>query len=373
MRDEKGRIASESERTILDIIHRNPGISRSALTGHTDWKQQSVHRIVDSLVARHLVSASRGTIKGPGQPSPSLTLNRNGGYAFGVSLNSDAIRLALVNLGCEIVETVFVETDPTSRDAAILDIASTAARLARRHGVDHDQIVGIGFAITGYRLNAPDIFKSVAPLHEWTGRPLSKLLIKGLGYPIWIENNANAGAIAETLVGAGRDHRSFCYLSFNYGFGGGLVVNGQPLSGAHNNAGELSSLYMAHELSSRPALGELLKRIQAKGSKISSIRELSEHFDPEIPGVREWVREVKPLLELAVRALSATFDPSAVVFGGEAPAGLQELLIEACNPFESLQDAEVMPARPDLLKSSIEGDPATYGAALLPIKQNILL
>ena len=355
MRDEKGQIATESERSILDIIYRNPGISRSALTRHTDLTQQQVHRLVDSLVARDLLKRGRGPVKGPGQPSPKLTLNHDGGYAFGISLNTDAIRLTLINLGCQPIDSVFVETNPTSRDQAIKDIRLDAKRLMRKNDIGTDQVIGFGLAITGYRLDSLDVYKSVEPLHEWSGIPLLPILESTLGYPVWIENNANAGAIAESLVGAGQVHHCFCYLSFNYGFGGGIIVNGELLAGAHGNAGEFSSIFRADQISSRPALGELIKRIEAGGGDVGSIRALNERFDRNLPGLEDWITEVTPLLELTIRAVSAIADPSAIVFGGEAPPELQQMLIEACDPFRSRQDEAYMPAQPVLLQSSVEG------------------
>ncbi|MEP3276873.1 MAG: ROK family transcriptional regulator [Stappiaceae bacterium] len=373
MRDEKGRVATENERTILDIIHRNPGISRSSLTNHTDWKQQSVNRLVHSLISRELVQVGEASITGPGQPSPKLTVNHEAGYAFGISLNTDAIRLSLVNLGCEELECVFVETDPSDRGKALKAIRRAADDLSIKYRIGRDNVLGFGFAITGFRLSAPDMFSTPPPLREWSEMPLLQPLMESLGFPVWIENNATAGAIAESLVGAGRNHSSFSYLSFNFGFGSGIIIDGKPLTGTHNNAGEIGFLFKTNEKTSRPALGELLKRLNARGNNVSSIRELNQRFDPDWPGVREWVEEVTPSLNLAIRALSATTDPSAIVFGGEAPVALQDILIAAADPFPAVEPSVSEPVRPVLLNSSIEGDAATFGAALLPIKQSVLL
>ncbi|MEP1208390.1 MAG: ROK family transcriptional regulator [Rhizobiaceae bacterium] len=373
MRDEKGRVASASERQILDIIHRSPGISRSALTKHTRYKQQSVHRMVDSLAARKLLQIGEPTISGRGKPSPALTVNPRGGFAIGISVNTDAIRLSVVNLGCELIDWEFVETDPTRRDLAIQDIVSAASSFTKKLGIDTGHIIGYGVAITGFRMGRQDVFMPPLPLKQWSEAALAPLFTEAFGHSVWIENNANAGAIAESLVGAGRQHSTFCYLSFNYGFGGGMIVDGEPLVGAHGNAGELGTMFRPDQRTSRPALEELIKRIRAAGGDVESIRALIQQFHPDLPGVRAWVEEVMPMLELTIRAISATMDPSAIVFGGEAPPQLQQMLIDHCKPFEAVLSGREKPARPVLLKSAISGDPATFGAALLPIKQSVLL
>lgn len=375
MRDRQGRIATENERLVLDIVHRNPEISRSILTKHTGLTQQSVHRIVDSLISKNLLKADRETKSGPGQPSLTLTLIDDAAFAFGVSLNTDTIQLSLVNLSCtQIIDTYVEPTNLNNRDIVIKGIKSSMERLAEEHSVPTNKIVGVGFAITGYRLGAPDKFHTSSQLSEWANIPLLPELTGHLHDHVWVENNANANAIAETLVGAGRTHASFSYLSFNYGFGGGIIIDGRPLTGAHMNAGELGTILTPDQMTSRPALGELLIRLKNHGININSIRELAEKFDPNMPGVREWVDEVTPHLNLTIRALSAITDPSAIVFGGEAPPALRDMLINASsNPFGDHDPTVRSPSRPSLIKSDIDGDAASFGAALLPIKQQILL
>ena len=131
-------------------------------------------------------------------------------------------------------------------------------------------------------------------------------------------------------------------------------------------------MFADDELPYRPALEGLLKRIALEGGTVSSIRELQAEFDPAWAGVAQWVKDVTPMLERAIRALSAITDPSAIVFGGEAPRLLQDMLIKSCAPFGTQPVDLVQPARPVLLNSQVAGDPATFGAALLPIKQSVL-
>ncbi|MBB3560306.1 putative NBD/HSP70 family sugar kinase [Rhizobium sp. BK512] len=57
-----------------------------------------------------------------------------------------------------------------------------------------------------------------------------------------------------------------------------------------------------------------------------SIPYLRKHFDPKWPGVAEWVEEITPAYNRLVNAIWAIYDPQAIVFGGQVPPGLTQML-----------------------------------------------
>lgn len=71
-----------------------------------------------------------------------------------------------------------------------------------------------------------------------------------------------------------------------------------------------------------------MSQLQQRGVVVEGIRDLRRNFDPEWPGVREWVEEVSPFLNRAIDAMWAVIDPAAIVLGGELPKGLGDLLLE---------------------------------------------
>ena len=373
MRNGNGQIATKNERTILNIIHRNPGVSRSELTHMTEWKQQSVHRLVDGLLVRGLVTVSKSKPTGPGKPSLNLRITDNAGYAVGFLINTDAIEICIVDLGCRQLGKHDVECDPSDREGAIAAMAEALKHHLDTYSIDEEQVVGIGIAITGVRQRTGEQFRPPEPLANWRDVPLVSVFSEVLQFPVWAENNATAGAIAEALVGAGLEHDTFAYLSFNHGFGAGIIVDGMPLKGAHMNAGELGVLFMPDGMQHRPALGELRKRLRARGKNITSIRQMVRDFEADWPSVDDWVAEVTPALNHTLCALWGVMDPSAIVFGGEAPASLQEMLIARAKAFDSPALDVFNRKKPVLLKSCIDGDAACFGAALLPLKNSVFL
>jgi predicted NBD/HSP70 family sugar kinase len=372
MRKPDRSVVSMNERLVLDVVRRHDGISRSAITAHTQLTQQSVHRLVETLTVRGFLEVGQAVINGRGQPSKVITLNPQAVFSLGVSVNTDTIRLSIVDLECREVITETVPADPTDREASLAAIRSATEEVLSRNDIPGDRVLGMGVAVSGYKTPDPGEFVTPVPLEQWSNVPLPERFESVLGMPVWVENNATAGAIGESLVGAGRHHNCFAYLSFNYGFGGGFINDGQAILGGWGNAGELSHAYTAEQQIHRPALGELLQRLSEKGIHLKTIAELNARFDPNWPGVGEWIEEVGPQLNMIIRAISAVLDPTAVIFGGEAPAELRQLLIDACDPPEKDRYGRKR-MLPQFIPSSIPGDPSTFGAAVIPLKDRVLI
>ena len=83
----------------------------------------------------------------------------------------------------------------------------------------------------GLILNVPN-------LPGWVNVPITSILEKRLGAPAWIENDANACAVAEWLRGAGRGARNMVFLTCSTGMGAGLILDGRLYRGARHLAGE---------------------------------------------------------------------------------------------------------------------------------------
>ena len=369
----RARIAlSRHERVILDVVRRRSGIARSALTDHTDVTQQSVHRMVDRLEDQGLVQLKQGVASGRGKPSPGVTLVPEAALGVGLSVNTDAILISLADLACREVVTERVDTDPTDRQRALADISDRLNGLLGERGLPKTRLLGVGFSISGFRTGVPGHVMAPVPLEDWSNRDLGPEVAEALGLPVWLENNATAGAIGEAMVGAGLTHDTFAYLSFNFGFGGGVIHRGVPLRGGFGNAGELGFIFTADQIPHRPALEQLQLRLRDRGVETRSITDLAQRYDPAWPGIDGWVAEVAPTLNLTIRALRAVADPTAIVFGGEAPRDLRAKLIAATESEPSDRPGRTIPV-PVLINSALAVDPAALGAALIPIKETALL
>ena len=219
-----------------------------------------------------------------------------------------------------------VDTDPTDRVKALADLGGRSTRCSRRKDCAR-ALIGAGFSVSGFKTGRAGTYVAPIPLSDWSNRDLRPEIMAALGLPVWLENNATAGAIGEAMVGVGLVHDTFAYLSFNYGFGGGIVVDGAATGRRFRQCRRTGRHLHARRTTHRPALGGADEAAaSARHRRRRTISELARRYDPAWPGIEEWLVEVAPQLNLVIRALRAIVDPTAIVFGGEAPRDLRRTL-----------------------------------------------
>ncbi len=122
--------------------------------------------------------------------------------------------------------------------ADVRRIAADARALLREAGVEPRDLAGAGVAAPG-PLEADGVLLEPPNLPGWGRVPLREILEQELGIPVAVDNDANAGALAEWRFGAGQGASHLAFLTMSTGIGAGLVLAGRPYRGAGGNAGEL--------------------------------------------------------------------------------------------------------------------------------------
>jgi glucokinase len=131
---------------------------------------------------------------------------------------------------------------PTLAGGAQPNLEEIVARARRLRAAASREEAG-GLAAIGISGGGPldpvaGVILSVPNLPGWTDVPIVKVLSAELGAPARIENDANAGAVAEWLYGAGRGARDLVFLTCSTGIGAGLILGGRLHRGARFLAGE---------------------------------------------------------------------------------------------------------------------------------------
>ncbi|APO77201.1 ROK family transcriptional regulator protein (plasmid) [Rhizobium etli 8C-3] len=363
-------IASGNERLILRELWKQPLISRAELASRLPYTQQALHKTIDNLSARGIVSLGPPKpAAGRGQPSPTLSLSEDWAFTIGISVNTDQIGVTVMRLSGRH-ETAEIDIVGKTRDASLDQVSALIEKMLREHGLDRANLLGVGFAIAGYRVEGT-AFNAPIPLQDWSLIQLEPLLSSRLDAPVWTENAANTAAICEAMLGVGRHVPDFCYLSFNYGFGGALIIAGELVTGSFGNAGEFSGIYEEHEDNRRPALQNLIRHLAQHGIHLSSVGHLRKSFDPSWEGVAEWVEDVLPVYNRIINAICSIIDPQAIVFGGQIPPRLAEMFVTGTKIAHVPRYGVSRPIA-KLIVSDLSGNPSAIGAAALPFKATLL-
>jgi glucokinase len=104
------------------------------------------------------------------------------------------------------------------------------------------QLHGIAIAAAGAIDTDKGLITSSPNLPGWVNIPLRDMARKRYGINTCLLNDANAAALAEHRLGAGRGTNNLIYLTVSTGIGGGIIVNGELYSGASGGAGEIGHM-----------------------------------------------------------------------------------------------------------------------------------
>ena len=108
-----------------------------------------------------------------------------------------------------------------------------------------------------------------------------------------------------------------------------------------------------------------MERLKSRGVEVLSVAYLRRHFHPKWLGVKEWLNKSTPAYSSLINAIWTVYDPTTVVFGGQFPPSLAELMIERTRLFGKPRYG-VWRAKPELIVSEILPDAAAMGDAATP-------
>lgn len=233
-------------------LHVSGSLSRSDIGAITGLNRSSVAAVVAGLVAAGVAEEAAGTSGTVGRPSRVVRAVPDSLAVIGWDLRADSSSAVVEGFGGLILHRWSKEhrrgsTDPFEVAARVVTGSSQIAEELP----DHVRLVGIGCAIPGVINPGGDPPRSVihrAPTLGWVDTPFGVILSEalrerfGAQVPVVLGNDADLGAMAEWTRGAGRDSAVMLFVSGDVGIGGGLIVDGVPMTGASGFAGEIGHM-----------------------------------------------------------------------------------------------------------------------------------
>jgi predicted NBD/HSP70 family sugar kinase len=323
--------ASNRER-LLQLLRTHGALTQAQLARASGLSPATV-----SSIAREL--RDEGWLEGTGGRRAALSLSRAAGVAVGIDFDHSHVRVAVADLA----HTVLAEaSEPLDVDHEAEEGIGLAGKMVREllHdvGVGAARVTGVGMGLPGpLRRDTGEIGDS-AILPGWIGARPEEMMSEELGLAVRVENDANLGALAEIVWGAGRGCTELLYVKVASGVGAGLVLNGRLYEGHAGTAGEIGhvtvdesgpvcrcgnrgclEVYVGAE-----AVLEPLRRRHGAKITLRQVIALAQEGDL---GCRRVIADAGRALGLAIAGTCNLLAPERVVVGGElAAAG--EILLE---------------------------------------------
>jgi glucokinase len=181
------------------------------------------------------------------------------------------------------------------------------------------------------------------------GVPFRKKMVERLGLPVGMDNDANAAAIAEWIVGAGRGTTDMLMLTLGTGVGGGLILGGKPYRGWFGAGAEIGHMVIVHDgvrcrcgghghlesYVSGKAADELAREAFGPAADAHRLVRLANEGDAQAV---ELLRGIGEKLGSGIASLVNIFNPEVVVIGGGFAAAGHFLF----DPAQAIADREVL-------------------------------
>ena len=147
------------------------------------------------------------------------------------------------------------------------------------------------------------------PKKEWIQYPLMTTLKDALGVPTGIDTDVNAAALAEYTMGAGKGRGSLLYVTVGTGIGGGIVIDGKVLRGAHCFAGEFS--FLRNDVTTAAGMGNSFADSGGwRALRDAVVAEKGLPADSPVDGRRvfEWIADGDKAAQRALDRYARAFD-----------------------------------------------------------------
>ena len=110
---------SENERELLSIVWSRGPLARSEIVTHTKLTQQSVHRLLEGLREKRLLSFGEAEIRGRGKPSPMVAIDTASHVSAGIAINGNEIRYCIADLKGTPLEQRVLTAEAVMPDAVV--------------------------------------------------------------------------------------------------------------------------------------------------------------------------------------------------------------------------------------------------------------
>ena len=305
-------------------------------------------------------------------------------YCFGVDIGGTTVKMGLFQEDGTVLDKWEIKSRTENEGAAVLpDIADAIVAKLTQRGIEKEEIVGIGVGVPA-PVTDDGVVQQTANL-GWGYKEVRRELEELTGMTAKIGNDANVAALGEMWKGGGVGNKNMVMVTLGTGVGGGIIINGNILTGNNGAGGEIGHLCVNEEETECCGCGKkgcleqyasatgVVRLAKAKlagyaGETVLNADDVSakDVFDAVKAGDKaaiEIADEFGRYLGRALANIAALVDPSIFVVGGGVSKAGEVLFDYIKEPY--MENAFFANKDVKFALAQLGNDAGIYGAAKL--------
>jgi predicted NBD/HSP70 family sugar kinase len=325
---------------VVRVLAETGAASRAELARLTALAPSTVSAVVAELEADGLViePSERSAQATLGRPPVLVELSRSAGVGVGIDVGKRHLRVALAALSHTILAERH-ELLPADLPAAevIPRAVALVDEVLEEAGSRRTDVVGVGMGLPGPVHEPTGELGDSTILPGWVGVRAVEAMSAALDLPVEVDNDANLGALSESMWGAGRGASEITYIKVATGIGAGFIMGGRPYHGAGGTAGEIGHTVVDPGgsicrcgnrgcLETMAGVPPVLAALQeAYGNDIGVDDAIARAREGDA-GCRRAIADAGRAIGAAVATLCNLLNPQRIVVGGDLGAAGELLL-----------------------------------------------
>lgn len=320
---------------IVASLKRHGHLTQVELAGSTGLSPATVSNIVKELAASWVLNTA--VTSRSGRRATEVTLARQLGLVAGLHFSSRHLRVAISDVGRTIVVENHVPLALDHRHDRELDRAALLlSDMLESVNASFDDLLAVGMAVPVPIDSRNGMVATPGLLRGWENVPIAESLRTRIEVPVFVDNEANLGGLAEVRFGAARGADVAAYIEVGHSISAGLLIDGALFRGVTGKAGQIGHVTIDENgpicrcggrgcldtLASGPALLELF-RDDPGMQRMSDLLVMAEAGDAS---ARRVIADAGRHIGTAAASLCNLFDPQLLVLGGELSQAGETLL-----------------------------------------------
>lgn len=303
-------------------------------------------------------------------------------YAFGVDVGGTTVKLGLFDQEGQVLDKWEIPTNKENGGSLILpDVAKSIQDKMQEKGIEKEAVVGVGIGAPGPVDSEGNVYKAVNL--GWGVFNIPEVLGGYLGLPVKAGNDANVATFGEMWQGGGKGYSNLVAVTLGTGVGGGIIINGEILTGATGAGGEIGHMHIEdkeeelcgcknkgclEQYASATGIARLAKRRLAQDNAPSRLRKGNISAKSVFDAVKEGdpvaieiAEQFGEYLGKGLASVAAVVNPEVFVIGGGVSKAGEVLFDYICPAYQKYAFHGCRNAK--FVLATLGNDAGIYGAA----------